>query len=113
MRKDSCPSVCTSWILVPLLPEILCLSKNRGLYPFLSGSHVILQGSAARRGNLIDFQRVNTKHEQAQGVLVGRGAGRAAAAECPRPGRCLRSRRGCTSVFAFAQGAFLVVFMGD
>lgn len=106
-------SVRTSWILVPLLPGILCLSKNRGLYPFLSGSHVVLQGSAARRGNLIDFQRVNTKHEQAQGVLVGRGAGRAAAAECPRPGRCLHSRRGCTSVFAFAQGAFLVVFMGD
>lgn len=59
------------------------------------------------------FQRVNTKQEQAQGVLVGRGAGRAGAAARPRPGRCLRSRRGYTWVFAFALGAFLVVFMGD
>lgn len=51
----------------------------------------------------MDLQRVNTKHEQAQGVLFGCGAGRAAQGPAAV----------CTPVFAFALGAFLVVFMGD
>lgn len=41
------------------------------------------------------------------------GSERAAVADCPLAGCCLRSRRGYSFLFAFAQAAFLVVFMGD
>jgi len=47
--------------------------RTRALYlSFSVGSHVILQSSdCQRRGYLIDFQKVNTKHEKAKRVFVG------------------------------------------
>lgn len=41
------------------------------------------------------------------------GSERAAIADCPLADCCLRLQRGYTFMFAFAQCAFLVVFMGD
>jgi len=57
------------------MSEITYLSKNRCLVLLLLSGHPSSsrqpEGCCQRRGDLINFQRVNTRHEKAKRVLVG------------------------------------------